>query len=277
VTIVSLRAGAVAVLTAPLPDDKIALTHELAALWRSGALPIGDGPAPPRRPARPARPALLMPRDMPKRRSGGVRASRVALLHALAHIELNALDLAWDLIARFGTPARPRGFFDDWLRVADEEAGHHALLAGRLTFYQATYGDLPAHDGLWQIAEATAEDLLARLAVVPLVLEARGLDVTPAMIASLEKAGDADSAAVLKLIYRDEIGHVAIGSRWFEAICAERGLAPEPSWQTLVRRHFKGRLKRPFNTEARDKAGLPAGFYEALADEEPVERGGAMS
>jgi uncharacterized ferritin-like protein (DUF455 family) len=269
----SLRAGAVAVLTTPLPADKIALTHDLAALWRAGTLPVGDGPAPPPRPARPARPELLMPREMPKRRSGGARASRVALLHALAHIELNALDLAWDLIARFGTPATPRDFFDDWLRVADEEAGHHALLAQRLAFYDAAYGDLPAHDGLWQIAEATSEDLLARLAVVPLVLEARGLDVTPAMIVSLEKAGDADSAAVLKLIYRDEIGHVAIGSRWFEAVCAERGLAPEASWQALVRRHFKGKLKRPFNTEARDKAGLPAGFYEGLADEGPDRDG----
>jgi uncharacterized ferritin-like protein (DUF455 family) len=267
VTAASLRAGAVAVLTSAAPADKIALTHRLTAEWRAGTLPIGDGPPPPPRPARPARPELRLPRDMPKRRSGGSTASRVALLHALAHIELNALDLAWDLIARFGTQDRPRGFYDDWLRVADEEASHHALLAERLAAHGAAYGDLPAHDGLWQIAEATAEDLLARLAVVPLVLEARGLDVTPAMIASLDKAGDGPSADVLRIIYRDEIGHVAIGSRWFAAICAERGLAPEASWQDLVRRHFKGRLKRPFNTEARDLAGLPAGFYEELAED----------
>jgi uncharacterized ferritin-like protein (DUF455 family) len=272
----SLREGAVAVLATPAPEDKIALTHALAAAWHSGTLPIGDGPAPPPRPARPPRPELRLPRDMPKRRSGGSTASRVALLHAIAHIELNALDLAWDLIARFGTAALPRDFYDDWLRVADEEATHHGLLAGRLAFYGATYGDLPAHDGLWQAAEATAHDLLARLAVVPLVLEARGLDVTPVMIASLDKAGDAASADVLRIIYRDEIGHVAIGRRWFDAICTERGLAPETSWPDLVRRHFKGQLKRPFNTAAREQAGLPAGFYEELAGEEGGGLGGSM-
>jgi uncharacterized ferritin-like protein (DUF455 family) len=261
-----LRAGAVSVLATPAPVDKIALTHALAAAWRNGSLAVGDAPALPPRPARPARPELLLPRDMPKRRANGSTANRVALLHALAHIELNALDLACDLIARFDGE-RTRDFYDDWLRVADEEATHHGLLADRLAFYGAAYGDLPAHDGLWQVAEATAHDLLARLAVVPLVLEARGLDVTPAMIASLEKSGVADDAAVLKRIYADEIGHVAIGRRWFDAICAERGLAPEPTWQDLVRRHFKGKLKRPFNAAARAEAGLPSSFYEGLAGE----------
>ncbi|MEI9986910.1 MAG: ferritin-like domain-containing protein [Aliidongia sp.] len=219
----SLRQGAVAVLATPAPADKIALTHALAQAWHAGALPLGDGPAPPARPARPPRPELRLPRDMPKRRSGGSPASRIALLHALAHIELNALDLAWDLIARFGRPDPPRGFYDDWLRVADEEATHHGLLADRLAQFEAGYGDLPAHDGLWQAAETTAHDLLARLAVVPLVLEARGLDVTPVMIASLDKAGDTASADVLRIIYRDEIGHVAIGRKWFDIVCTERG------------------------------------------------------
>jgi uncharacterized ferritin-like protein (DUF455 family) len=269
----SLRAGAVAVLTTAAPADKIALGREIAADWRAGRLPIGAGPMPPPRPARPARPALRPPRDMPKRRSGGAVESRVALLHALAHIELNALDLAWDLIARFGTADLPAGFFDDWVGVADEEAGHHALLARRLADFGAAFGDLPAHDGLWQAAEATAGDFLARLAVVPLVLEARGLDVTPGMIASLDKAGDGASAEVLRIIYRDEIGHVAIGRRWFDAICRARGLAPGAAFPELVRRHFKGVLKRPFNTEGRDLAGLPAGFYEGLADlERPEQR-----
>lgn len=265
----SLHEGAVAVLATPSPADKIALTHALVVEWRSGALPPGDGPTPPPRPARPARPELRPPRDMPKRRSAGATASRVALLHAIAHIELNALDLAWDLLARFGTATLPRSFHDDWLRVADEEATHHGLLADRLAHYGASYGDLPAHDGLWQAAEATSDDLLARLAVVPLVLEARGLDVTPAMITSLENSGDRDSAEVLKIIYRDEIGHVAIGRRWFDTICAERGLAPEAAYPDLVRRHFKGLLKRPFNTAARELAGLPVGFYEGLAEPPP--------
>ena len=264
----SLHEGAVAVLETPAPADKIALTHDLAAAWRAGRLALGPAMTPPARPARPPRPELRLPRDMPKRRSAGSVASRVALLHALAHIELNALDLAWDLIARFGAEDRTRDFYDDWLRVADEEAGHHALLARRLAHYGASYGDLPAHDGLWQAAETTAHDLLARLAVVPLVLEARGLDVTPVMIASLDKAGDGPSADVLRVIYRDEIGHVAIGRRWFDTLCAERGVEAEATYQDLVRRHFKGKLKRPFNTEARDAAGLPAGFYEGLAGEE---------
>jgi uncharacterized ferritin-like protein (DUF455 family) len=261
----TLAEGAVAILATPLPADKVALSHALAEAWRAGGLPTGPGPAPPDRPARPARPELLLPRDMPKRRSAGSLASRIALLHALAHIELNALDLSWDLIARFGAELPPGGH-DDWVRVADEEATHHALLAGRLAALGAAYGDLPAHDGLWQTAEATAHDLLARLAVVPLVLEARGLDVTPPMIASLDRVGDSESADVLRRIYRDEIGHVAIGRRAFERLCAARGLVPEPTYQQLVKTYFKGRIKRPFNTEARDEAGLESGFYEALAE-----------
>ncbi len=261
----SLRAGAVAVLATPLPADKIQLTHALAAAWRAGTLPIGNGPRPPDRPARPARPELRRPGDMPKRRSAGSLQSRIALLHALAHIELNALDLAWDLIARFGD-ALPGGTHGDWVKVADEEAAHHGLLADRLAALGAAYGDLPAHDGLWQAAEATFHALDARLAVVPLVLEARGLDVTPTMIASLEAAGDNESAAVLQRIYRDEIGHVAIGRRSFELVCAEHGLEPEPTYQVLVRKYFKGKLKRPFNSEARAEAGLEAAFYEPLAE-----------
>lgn len=266
-----LIAGAIAVLTSPAPQDKVALTRSLAEAWRSGVLPIGDGAAPPPHPARPARPPLLPPKAMPKRRSGGARASRIALLHALAHIELNAIDLAWDLIARFG-PDRPREFHDDWVGVAEQEAGHFALLAARLEAFDARYGDLPAHDGLWQAAEATADDLLARLAVVPLVLEARGLDVVPTMIASLERAEDRASAEVLQIIYRDEIGHVGLGRLWFERICAERGCDPEGSYHELVRRRFKGKLKPPFNDAARSAAGLPASFYRPLAIAEVAAR-----
>jgi uncharacterized ferritin-like protein (DUF455 family) len=200
---------------------------------------------------------------MPKRRGGS--GGRVALLHALAHIELNAIDLAWDIIARFADDALPRAFYDDWVGVAEEEARHHALLAERLAALGAAYGDLPAHDGLWQAAQATAHDLLARLAVVPLVLEARGLDVTPAMIERLNRFGDAPSAAVLQVIYDDEIGHVAIGMRWFAWLCAERGAEPVATYQNLVRRHFKGALKPPFNRSGRDAAGLAEHYYAPLA------------
>jgi uncharacterized ferritin-like protein (DUF455 family) len=202
---------------------------------------------------------------MPKRRAGGSRAGRVALLHALAHIELNAIDLAWDIVARFAAADLPRAFFDDWVGVASDEAEHHALLAARLADFGAAYGDLPAHDGLWEAAAETARDLLARLAVVPLVLEARGLDVTPAMIERLARLGDAESAAVLRRIYDDEIGHVAAGRRWFEHVCRTRGVEPLPTWQALVRRHFRGELKPPFNRDGRAQAGLPAAFYEPLA------------
>ena len=202
---------------------------------------------------------------MPKRRAFGSPAGRIALLHALAHIELNAIDLAWDLVARFAGTGLPRGFFDDWVKVAAEEACHFELLAGRLAELGAGYGDLPAHDGLWEAAGATADDLLARLAVVPLVLEARGLDVTPEMAARLERVGDAESAEILRRIYHDEIGHVATGLRWFDRLCVARGLSPEAVFQDRVRRFFKGELKPPFNHQARAAAGFPRHYYEPLA------------
>lgn len=207
---------------------------------------------------------------MPRRRKAQSVAGRTALLHALAHIELNAVDLSWDAIARYSAPARagmdlPLAFFTDWLSVADDEARHHRLLEERLQALGSTYGALPAHDGLWQAAVDTAADLAARMAVVPMVLEARGLDVTPPMIAGLRHAGDEASADVLQTIHDDEIGHVAIGKRWFEHVCAARGAEPIPTWQHLVRTHFRGELKRPFNRLSRDKAGFHSAFYEPIA------------
>ena len=243
---------------------KAQAARDLARSWRAGALAPGDPVELPDRPARPPRPLLALPRAVPKRKVNAAPAGRIALLHALAHIELNAIDLALDLLARFGRATLPRAFFDDWVRVADEEGLHFLLLAGRLAELGAAYGDLPAHDGLWQAAEVTAGDLLARLAVVPLVLEARGLDVTPAMIERLRDAGDGASAELLAVIYRDEIGHVAIGRRWFDHLAGERGLEPEQAWVALVRRHFKGVLKPPFNHAARAEAGLRQASYEAL-------------
>jgi uncharacterized ferritin-like protein (DUF455 family) len=227
-------------------------------------MPVGNA-SPPARPARPLRPELHPPRDMPKRRNFGSPAGRTALLHALAHIELNAIDLAWDLVARFASLVASPQFFDDWVTVAAEEANHFALLSARLGNYDAAYGDLPAHDGLWEAAAATSGDVLARLAVVPLVLEARGLDVTPEMAARLERAGDLQSAAILRLIFAEEIGHVAAGQRWFERLCIDRSLSPEAVFQDRVQRVFRGALKPPFNREARDAAGLPADYYEPLA------------
>ena len=236
----------------------------MAAAWATGGMPVGAA-MPPARPARPDRPQLRPPRDMPKRRNFGSRAGRIALIHALAHIELNAIDLGWDIVARFAGIGLPCGFFDDWVGVAAEEAAHFELLAGRLADFGAHYGDLPAHDGLWEAAAATADDVLARLAIVPLVLEARGLDVTPQMAARLERAGDARSAEILQHIYQQEIGHVAIGRYWFDHLCRERGLVPEQVFGDRVARCFKGELKPPFNHEARAAAGFPARYYEPLA------------
>jgi uncharacterized ferritin-like protein (DUF455 family) len=259
----SLAGMAAAVLGTADPRAKAEASRAAAALWRAGsAAEIGRGAAPDR-PARPARPELKPPRDMPKRRAAGTKESRVALLHAVAHIELNAIDLAWDIVARFAAPELPRAFFDDWAGVGDDEAKHFLLLTDRLTALGAGYGDLPAHDGLWRAAHETRHDLLARLAIVPLVLEARGLDVTPTMIARFERLGDGESAAALRVIYADEIGHVAAGRRWFEWLCEQRGLAPIETWRALVRAHFKGALKPPFNDEARAKAGFSSAYYAA--------------
>jgi len=254
----TLEALALGVLGEAAPRDKAAASLAAAAAWRTGGTGAG-GPPPPDRPARPARPELRRPGDMPKRRALTTDAGRTALLHALAHIELNAIDLAWDIAARF--PGQPRDFYDDWIAVAADEARHFLLLDDRLAEFGAAYGDLPAHDGLWQAARDTADDLVARLAIVPLVLEARGLDVTPAMIERLRRAGDSHSADALEVILREEVGHVAAGMRWFRFACDERGLDPEPTWKRLVAERFRGRIKPPFNDAARAAAGVPASFY----------------
>lgn len=261
----TLKQAAIAILLTADPAEKVRLSGQLAIAWQAATLPIGLAVIAPDRPGRPAEPVLLRPGDMPRRKVGGSSEKRVALLHALAHIELNAVDLAWDIVGRFDGPELPRAFFDDWVKVASEEALHFDLISRRLSALGAKYGDLPAHDGLWSAATETAHDVLARLAIVPLVLEARGLDVTPTMIADLQRIGDEESAWILQRIYDDEIGHVAIGSRWFNGIAINRGLDPTTTWQDLVKRHFRGHLKRPFNRSGRDKAGLPAGFYEPIA------------
>jgi len=263
----TLSAAATSVLGTPDPMAKVRLGRAIAVMWHGGSIGDVGSTSAPNRPARPVRPILLLPRDLPKRKVSRDPTGRIALLHALAHIELNAIDLAWDMIARFACADLPRAFFDDWVGVAAEESGHFALLDQRLSALGAEYGDLPAHDGLWAAAEATAHDLLARLAVVPLVLEARGLDVTPAMITRLRAVDDGLSADILDIIYRDEIGHVAVGKRWFDHVAATRGLQPVATWQDLVRRYFKGGVKPPFNIAAREAAGFSAAFYGPLGNE----------
>lgn len=252
------------VLKAAAPEEKAALALIAATMWRDGALAAECEARPPLRPARPAKPKLLPPAKMPKRRKAGARETRIALLHAIAHIELNAIDLAFDIIARFGH-GMPKEFAADWLAVGADEARHFTMLADRLEALGAAYGDLPAHGGLWEAAEKTADDVLARLAIVPLVLEARGLDVTPVMIRRMEAQGDAATAKVLNTIYQDEIGHVKTGAKWFRFECERRGLKPKDAFQSLVEERFDGALKTPFNKAARDKAGLPYEFYAPLA------------
>jgi len=257
---------AVGVLLTPDPAAKASAALVAARTWREDRTMTVGHTAPPDRPARPARPPLRPPREVPRRRITSGRPGRAALLHALAHIELNAIDLAFDIVARFAHEELPREFFDDWVAVGADEARHYLMLAERLAELDAAYGDLNAHDGLWQAAEETADDLLARLAVVPLVLEARGLDVTPAMIGKLRKADDARSADILQTIHDEEIAHVAAGARWFRHLCARRGLDPAETWGQLVRERFRGSLKPPFNRASRDAAGLPPDYYEPLAD-----------
>lgn len=246
---------------------KAATSRAMAAAWGAGAIELDFDMAMPTQPARPERPELLPPNRMPKRGKAGSERSRFALLHAVAHIELNAIDLAWDIVGRFGS-GLPRAFVDDWVRVGDDEARHFLMVDDRLHELGGGYGDLGAHDGLWQAAISTAHDLAARLAIVPQVLEARGLDVTPAMAARLRAAGDDRSADILEIIYRDEIAHVAAGNRWFRWACDVNGSSPVKAFRQLVSVHFRGELKPPFNDLARSQAGLSPDFYRPLATDD---------
>ncbi|MDA8232293.1 MAG: ferritin-like domain-containing protein [Magnetospirillum sp.] len=260
----TLCEAALAVLATAGAAEKCRLTEGFAADWASGRIAMVGAARPPSRPARPLRPVLLPPREMPKRAYGGA-GGRIALLHALAHIELNAIDLAWDILCRFPGEAMPREFYDDWVHVALDEARHFILLEDLLGGLGAAYGDLPAHDGLWQAAEKTAGDLMARLALVPMTLEARGCDTTPETIRRLERNGDRDTPPALDVIYRDEIGHVGAGVRWFAFLAERRGLDPARAYRDYLGRLFPGGLKPPFNHAARAEAGMPRAWYEPLA------------
>lgn len=260
---------AVEVLTCADGREKAALTHAHAAAWRAaraagGTMAIGRAD-PPLRPARPEKPDLLDPRDVPRRKPGSPEG-RIVLLHALAHIELNAVDLHWDIIARFAAQTMPMGFYDDWVQAADDEAKHFNLICDCLESRSSFYGALPAHAGMWRAAEDTVDDLLGRLAVVPMVLEARGLDVSPAMIEVFRKTGDTQALATLEVIYAEEVAHVAYGSKWFNWLCGRDGLDPKEVFHRLVRQYFHGALKPPFNEDKRAQAGLPPDFYWPLAD-----------
>lgn len=245
-----------ACLDASDPADKVARTREFAAAHAAGSWPINADAAPPepiRAPGRPDKPALVAPRDTPQRGLGSTEG-RAAFLHAIAHIEFNAINLALDAAYRFR--GMPEAFYSDWASVADDEARHFSLLAARLAELGFAYGDFNAHNGLWDMAEKTAGACLARMALVPRVLEARGLDVTPGMVARLRSLGDGASADILDLILREEIRHVAIGSHWFAWCCERAGLEPEATFIALVRDEAKGAIRGPFNLPARRAAGF---------------------
>jgi uncharacterized ferritin-like protein (DUF455 family) len=258
-------AGAIraAMLTAD-PAAKAMATRAIARDWAAGRLAFAFDADMPDVPARPAEPELLPPNAMPKRGRGGSERGRIALLHALAHIEFVAIDLALDAAGRFGAQMG-RDFVTDWLSVAADEAMHFALVARRLRTLGSHYGAMPAHDGLWDAARETAHDVAARLAVVPMVLEARGLDVTPTTIERFKAAGDERSARVLQRILDDEIRHVRFGTTHFVAVCEMRGESPPTTWKTLVARHFRGAIKPPFNDSARRAAGLSYEFMTGVA------------
>jgi len=252
------------VLLTAQPRAKLMRARKVARDWRLGRLVHGFDMAMPDEPARGDVPELLPPHRMPRRGKGGSERARIAMLHALAHIEYVAIDLAFDMVGRFGAQF-PAEFVDDWLKVGADEAMHFALLDRRLHQMGSFYGALPAHGGLWEAAQETAHDALARLAIVPMVLEARALDITPATIKKFDQSGDFLSSRMLGRIMADEIRHVAFGTKWFNHAVNREGLCASNHYQKLVKQHFRGRLKPPFNDSARDQAGLTRDYYMSLA------------
>ena len=256
-------------LDAAAPEDKVARTFVVAEAFARGELAIFDDAPPPepiRMPGRPSRPRLVPPRELPQR-GFGTPEGRAGFIHAIAHIEFNAIDLAWDAVYRFR--GLPDAYYADWVGVASDEARHFVLLRERLQQLGHDYGDFDAHNGLWQMAEQTAHDGLARMALVPRVLEARGLDVTPAMIVKLHALGDAEAAGILEIILREEVAHVAAGSRWFRWYCEQRGLEPDATFTALLAQYARGSLRGPFNDQARLAAGFSAGELAALGQLQP--------
>ena len=257
-----LHAAAKQCLDATDPAEKLRLTRATWEALLAGNL-HGDSAAPPPQPisapGRPARPVLVNARQVPQRGLGSDEG-RAALVHAIAHIEFNAINLAWDAVYRFRD--KPAAYYRDWASCANDEARHFAMLAGRLEELGHAYGDFAAHDGLWQMAEKTANSDTARMALVPRVLEARGLDVTPGMIERLRQLGDTRTVAILQVILREEVAHVAAGTRWYRHCCARDGLDPVDTFFALLQDYMGVSLRGPFNLPARRAAG----FVEAELD-----------
>jgi uncharacterized ferritin-like protein (DUF455 family) len=251
-----LRSAALFWLAECDPARKAEGVRRLAQAWRAGQIGLDTHQAlavQQHIPGQPAKPELVPPLSV-KRRSMATPEGRAALIHALAHIEFNAINLALDAVWRFA--GMPRDYYADWLQVADEEALHFSLLTGHLQDQGYAYGDFPAHNSLWEMAEKTQQDILARIALVPRTMEARGLDATPKVRAKLAQAGDAAAAAILDIILRDEIGHVATGNRWFNWLCGQRGLEPVAAYAQLAAEYHAPLMRGPYNLEARRAAGF---------------------
>ncbi|WP_153100699.1 ferritin-like domain-containing protein [Paraburkholderia hayleyella] len=269
--VVDARQTALAVLCECDPFVKAQAARDLHAQVGLGAarcMPERQLEAPAALPGRPARPELVEPRQLARRGMRSVEG-RVVLLHALAHIEFNAINLALDAVWRYA--AMPLAFYTDWLKVAAEEAHHFSLLSARLAELGYGYGEFAAHNGLWDMCERTRDDVLARMALVPRTLEARGLDAAPPIRARLQQAGDHASAAILDVILRDEIGHVLIGNHWFRYLCEQQGLAPHDTYARLAQQYRAPRLRGPFNFAARREAGFDEAELLALAGLEQAD------
>jgi uncharacterized ferritin-like protein (DUF455 family) len=256
-----LRRSALDALCLAEPEAKLQAVHALhTQTWTLDT--AAQWPEPAGLPGRPTRPALV-PHTSLARRSPHTRQGRAALLHAVAHIEFNAINLALDACWRFA--GLPESYYRQWLQVAAEEAQHFGLLAEHLASLDCRYGDFDAHDGLWQMVERTKHDVTARMALVPRTLEARGLDATPPMQAKLAQAGDHRAVAILDIILRDEVGHVAVGNHWYRWLCKRDGLDPVAHYALLAERHEAPRPRPPFNLDARARAGFAPAELDALA------------
>ena len=261
---IDLRQAALHWLTVAEPATKAAGVRALALRWADGTMQLATGTvlsAAASIPGRPLRPLLVPPLMVPRRSMASVEG-RAVLLHALAHIEFNAINLALDALWRFD--GMPAAYYTDWLQVAAEEALHFSLLCAHLRTQGFAYGDFAAHDSLWELAEKTQHDVLARIALVPRTMEARGLDASPPMRAKLAQAGDHAAAAILDIILRDEISHVAVGNRWYGWLCAERGLDPLATYAELAATFRAPTLRGPFNLAARRAAGFSEAELAAL-------------
>ena len=247
-------------LICDVPQLKVEMTMALFEQWETGKLTADISEEqinqPVERilnPGRPKKPELVSPRDLPKR-SAFTDEGKAALIHSLAHIEFNAINLALDAAYRFR--GLPTEYYSDWLLVAKEEAYHFSLISEHLNTLDYHYGDFTGHNGLWEMAVETDHDVLVRMALVPRVMEARGLDVTPAIMDKLDKAGDARMVEILKIIQRDEVGHVEIGTKWYRHFCEIRGLSPLETFKSLLEKYFKGKIRGPYDIAMRKKAGF---------------------